>query len=380
MNRRTLHRILLLLAVAALLALGWRGFNARQAARQSQLATSKVLVVELRNADLARAEPRELDNTLPIAGTLKAVRSAMVKARVPGELQGLTVREGDNVGAGQVIARIEPIEYSERLRQAERQVDAARAQSEIAQRQFDNNRALVDQGFISRTALDTSAASLNAALANVRAAQAGAEIARKAVADTVLRAPIAGQIAQRLAQPGERVSPDTRIVEIVDPSELELEIPLSPADSVAVRFGQQATLTVEGTANPVTATVARINPSAQPGSRSVMVYLTVASIPGLRQGLFAQGELAIARASALAVPLSAVRNDKSQPYVQVIEGSGEQTRVLYRPVTLGARSSVNGDTLVAITSGLTAGERVLRGSAGSLQNGTLVRIVDAAAS
>lgn len=380
MNRRTLHRILLLLAVVALLALGWRGFNARQAARQSQLATPKVLVVELRSADLARAEQRELDNTLPIAGTLKAVRSAMVKARVPGELQGLTVREGDNVSAGQVIARVEPIEYNERLHQAERQVDAARAQSEIAQRQFDNNRALVDQGFISRTALDTSAASLNAALANVRAAQAGVEIARKAVADTVLRAPIAGQIAQRLAQPGERVSPDTRIVEIVDPSELELEIPLSPADSVPVRVGQRATLTVEGTSEPVAAAVARINPSAQPGSRSVMVYLTVASIPGLRQGLFAQGELAIARASVLAVPLSTVRNDKSQPYVQVIEGSGEQTRVLHRPVTLGARASADGDTLVAITSGLTAGERILRGSAGSLQNGTLVRVVDAAAS
>lgn len=374
MNRRSLTWLIVLLALLAATALGWRGLRARQAAQQAQTAPAAAPPIELRALDVAPVELRELTTSLPISGSLRAVRSATVKARVPGELLGLVVREGDRVQAGQVLARVESTEYDERLRQAQRQTEAAQAQVAIAQRQYDNNRALVDQGFISRTALDASAASLDAARATARAAQAGAEVARKSVSDTVLKAPIAGQIAQRLAQPGERVAPDTRIVEIVDPSQLELEATLSPADSLAVRVGQRASLSIEGAAKPVQATVARINPSAQAGSRGVTVYLAVQPEPGLRQGLFAQGELAVGQQRALAVPLASVRTDKPAPYVQLIEGAGDAARVLHRPVTLGERAVIEGETWVAIPSGLAAGERVLRGAAGALREGTRVRL------
>ena len=152
---RGLVRALLLLAVLAAVLLGWRGYQARQAkAPAPAAAAASAPVIELAATDLAHARQVALGTDIPITGTLKAVRSALVKARVPGELQGLTVREGDRVRAGQVLARIEPTEYSERLRQAQQQADAARAQVDIAQRQYDNNAALVNQGFISRTALD----------------------------------------------------------------------------------------------------------------------------------------------------------------------------------------------------------------------------------
>ena len=133
----------------------------------------------------------------------------------------------------------------------------------------------MDQGFISKTALDTSLNNLDAAQANYKAALAAVDVARKSLDDTVLRAPISGLVSQRLAQPGERVAVDARIVEIVDLSRLELEATLSATDSVAVRVGQQAMLQVEGTDRPITARVVRINPSAQAGSRSVLAYLGV---------------------------------------------------------------------------------------------------------
>ena len=379
MTRRTLTALVVLLALLAAGALAWRGIRARQAVQQAQAASAPAPVIELRALDVVTVQSRELALEVPLSGTLRAVRSAMVKARVPGELQGLTLREGDRVQAGQVIARVESSEYDDRLRQAQQQASAAQAQVDIAQRQYDNNRALVDQGFISRTALDTSAANLSAARANLRAAQAGAGVAGKAVADTVLRAPIGGQIAQRLAQPGERVAPDTRIVEIVDASQLELEAALSPADSVAVRVGQRATLQVEGASAPIAATVARINPSTQAGSRSVTVYLAVQPAPGLRQGLFAQGRLAVGQERALAVPLAAVRTDKPQPYVQIVEGTGEQARIAHRTVTPGARATDEGETWVAVT-GLAEGDRVLRAAAGALRAGTRVRLAAGAAS
>lgn len=373
MKRPTLSRIIMLLIVLALAGLGWRGFKLRQAAQQAQTAPVSAPVLELRDIDVARVEPRELDLTLPISGTLRALRSAVVKARVPGELRGLTVREGDAVKAGQVIARIEPIEYVERLRQADRQAAASKAQLDIAQRQYDNNAALVEQGFISRTALDNSRASLDSARAAWQAAQAGTEVVRKSLDDTVLRAPISGQVAQRLAQPGERVAPEARIVEIVDPAQLELEIALNPADSLAVRVGQRARLRVEGASAPIDGTVVRINPSAQPASRSVMAYLSILPMPGLRQGLFVEGSLAIGHEQALAVPLSAVRTDKPAPYLQAIEGEGEAARITHRSVTPGVRADVDGQVMVAV-QGVAAGTRVLSGAAGALREGTRVRL------
>ena len=364
--------VVTLLAIAVLRALGAR--KAQQAALTEQTARATQTVIELAASDLLPLQMQELTRGLPVSGTLKAANTAYVKARVPGELQGLSVREGDAVQAGQVIARIDPAEYEARLRQAQLQADAAKAQIDIAQRQYDNNKALVDRGFISTTALDTSLSNLNAARANHAAALAAADVARKSMADTTLKAPMSGFVSQRLAQPGERVALDARIVEIVDLSRMEIEAALSAADTVGVRVGQQALLQVEGHAQPVPARVARINPSTQAGSRSVLVYLQLKSVPGLRQGLFVQGTLGTEKLKTLAVPLQAVRSDKPQPYIQVVENQ----QVRHVSVTLGARGQAGGQDMVAI-SGLPAGSLVLASTVGPLQEGTAVRTTPAAA-
>ncbi len=360
-----------------------RALQARKA--QQQLAATPVkaqTVVELAPTDVVRVQQRELAEGLPISGTLRAMNSAVVKARVAGELQGLTLREGDTVRAGQVVARVDPSEYQARVRQAQQQADSAKAQIDIAQRQFDNNKALVDQGFISRTALDASAANLSAAQATHNAALAAVDVARKALDDTVLRAPIAGTVSQRLTQPGERVGIDAKVIEIVDLNRLELEAALSPADSLSVKVGQIAALDVEGARDrpgaagaSVAARVVRINPSAQAGSRSVLVYLALdaATSAGLRQGLFAQGTLGTERSTALAVPVSAVRTDKPEPYVQMVEDQ----KIVHKPVQTGARGSSDGETWVAVT-GLAEGATAVRASAGALREGTAVRFTQAA--
>jgi RND family efflux transporter MFP subunit len=334
-----------------------------------QSAEKTEAVVELTAADVVWARTLVLSQGLPISGSLKAVNSAFIKARVAGELQELVVREGDFVKAGQVIARVDSTEPMAWVRQAQQQAESAKAQVDIAKRSFDNNRSLVEQGFISKTALDSSIATLSSAEANYRAAQAGAEVANKSLQDTVLWAPISGQIAQRLVQPGERVAVDTRIVEIVDLSRLELEASLSAADSLNVKVGQTALLTVEGATEPLRAKVVRINPSATVASRAVLVYLAIESPAGLRQGLFAQGVLAVGTSRKLALPLGAVRTDKPQPYVQLLQSA----QVVHQTVVLGERGEVEGVPMIAIASGLAENARVLSASVGTLREGTAVK-------
>ena len=358
--------VLVLVAGGALRAVSAR--KAQQAADAAATASKAQTVVELAATDVVKAETRELAQGLPISGSIKAVNSAIVKARIAGELQDLAVREGDPVKAGQVIARVDPTEAKARLKQAQEQADSARAQIDIAQRQWNNNKALVDQGFISKTALDTSWNNFVSAEATHKAAMASVEMARKGLDDAVLRAPIAGVVSQRLAQPGERVGIDARVVEIVDLGRLELEATLGAADSLVVRVGQEAVLQVEGSNRPLAAKVVRINPSAQAGSRSVLAYLSIADSAGLRQGLFAQGTLATGRSSALAVPLAAVRTDKPAPYVQVVENN----QVAHKPVEPGARGEWSKESWVAV-AGLQPGAVVIRGHVGPLRAGSAVK-------
>ena len=375
MKRSTLL-ILSAVALAVLIAGGARWASQRNAAAPVATATPVTNVIELGAADVVAVTPMEMVVGLPVSGTLKASQMAMVKARVAGELMDLVVREGDKVQAGQVIARIDPTEFQARERQAKQQADAAMAQVDIAQKQFDNNQALVAQGFISQTALQNSTATLNGAKATHMAAMAALDVTRKALEDTTIRSPISGQIAQRLAQPGERVALDGRVVEVVNLAQLELEAALPAADASLVRPGMKALMKIEGLDDPVTAKVLRISPTAQAASRSVLVYLGIEGQEGLRQGLFTEGTLGTRSIQALAVPLSSVRTDKPQPYVQVVEAD------LVRHVTVqpGTRTekTLNNITLTWVeVQGLSEGAQVLSASAGSVREGTQVKFTAA---
>jgi len=369
--KRTLGWVLAALVVLAIaLALG-RAYTARNAPAPALAASPVVGQIELAATDVLPVQLMDITQGLRVTGTLKAVNSAIVKARVAGELQMLSVREGDTVTAGQVLAKIDPREFEARLQQAQQQADAALAQIDIAQRQFANNKALVDQGFISKTALDTSLANLQAAQATHRAALAFADIVRQSLNDTVLKAPIAGQISQRLAQPGERVGVDARILEIVDLRQIELESNLPSVDASKVKLGQLAQLRVEGAEGRITGRLVRVNPSAQLGTRTFMIYLKIEQPAGqklaLRQGLFAEGLLNASSTRVLAVPLKSVRTDQVLPFVQL----AREGKVHHQTVTLGLRGMADSEEMVAV-EGLREGDLLIKGATGLLRQGSTV--------
>jgi len=340
-----------------------------ETARAAAEALKTAPVYTLSANDVVSAQALELTQTVALSGSVQALQTASIKARTAGEIQGLSKREGDAVKAGEVVARIDSTEADARVRQAARQAESAQSQVAIARRTLDNNQALVRQGFISATALETATANLGGAEATHQAALAALDIAKKALADTTLRSPLTGQISARLVQNGERVGVDTRVFDVVDLSAFEMAAAITPADAVSVKVGQTANLSVEGLAQPVQATVSRINPSVQAGSRSVLVYLRVPAAEGMRQGLFAQGQIVTGAVTALAVPQSSVRNDKPQPYVQVVrEGK------IAHLVLDGGATGLRGSEPMREVKGLQAGEQVLSAQAGAIREGTAVRL------
>ena len=382
-SARQVPKWMWLLAVVCVIAIiwgMWRALDNRSEKKEALNASLERATASLSISpqEWMRVQERALPLGVHITGSLSAVDSAVIKARVPGELRDLQLREGDKVAQGQVIARVDPTESDARFRQAQLQANASQAQVAIQQRQHDNNRALVGKGFISETALATSAANLQAAQANYAAARAAQDAAQKNLDDTVLRSPIAGQVARRMVQNGERVNVEAPILEVVNLAVLELEAQLPANDSAQVRVGQNAQLQLRASNGQapqhLQAQVVRINPSASAGNRSVPVYLRLKAIAdtALRPGMYVEGFIHTGDVQALAVPLTAVRTDQPEPYVQTVLNQVVQ----HSAVTLGAQSVGEAQTWVAV-EGLQAGQIALSGNVGGIPAGTRVELQQA---
>jgi RND family efflux transporter MFP subunit len=331
-------------------------------------------VLEFAAADLTGAELRAMAPTVQLSGTLRPWREATIKAKVAGELMVLSVREGDAVKQGQIIGRIDASDYRARLAGSEAEVAAANATLVVAEKNQASQESLLAKNFISRNAYDTTAGNRDAAKARLDAARASADVGRKALADTTLIAPIDGIVSARLAQAGERVPVDGRIVTISDISRLELAATVPAGEAARLAVGAEIALGVEGLDGvPVSGRIERINPAAAPGSRSIELYAVIENRAGrLRGGLFAQGQaVAGAAEERIAVPGSAVREEGGDQVLYVLTAGKLQRRPVKTALSQGG--------WVAVTQGLAAGEQVVRYNLGPLKDGSPARVVPAAA-
>lgn len=341
-------------------------------AEATTAATSTPPALELLESDVTLVRRQDLRRILPLTGTIQAVNHATVKAKVGGEVRDILVREGDSVKAGQVVARIDTSEYQARLDQARGALAAAQGQLDIAQASRDTNRALLDKGFISRNAFETTASQYAIAKANVDSARAAVQVARESFADTTLRAPIDGIVSRRTAQPGEKVSADNALLEIVDLERMELAAAVPASDIVNVAAGQEVEVRVEGLAQPLAGEIARINPATEAGSRSIIVHIRLDNPDRvLRSGMFAEARLTLARRdNVLTVPQSAVRTQGNQSFVYQVE----QGTVAQQNVELGTSGMTADGPSVEIQGGLTPGATIVRANLGSLPAGASVSI------
>lgn len=332
-----------------------------------------VPTLEFLASDLIQVTPHDLRQTITVSGALRARNQAVVKAKVAGEIREVLVREGEAVTAGQVLIRIDGSEYQARIAQATGALQAARGQLEIASKARDNNRTLLDKGFISKNAFDNSASQYAIAQANIDSARGALDIAQKSLADTVLRAPIAGLISRRSVQPGEKVSADNLLLEIVDLRQMEMEASVPAPDIAQIKLGQPVSIHIDGLSQAITGSVVRINPTTEAGSRSILAYILINNPDGaLRGGMFGQAELTLSQKSGvLSVPQSAIRQADGRAIVYVLE-NGVLTE---KAVTLGLEGNDDNGAAVEITAGLTSGAQIVKANLGNLQAGTPARLV-----
>lgn len=342
-RRRTIGFVLAIVVVGAV-----AGSVALRAGKRAPDAKDAPVALEFAAADVAFVEPRSLTRWLPLSGTLQPVDQTTVKAKVSGEIRQVLVREGEPVKAGQVIARFDTADLEAKLTDRIGALEASRAQLALAEKQRTQNQLLLKQKFISQTAYDTAESNLSVTQGTLKSNEAQAQLARNALRDAVVLAPLSGTVAKRHVQPGEKVSFDAPLVTIVDLSHLELQAMVPANDVPELKLGMPVEMAIEGFGDRrFMGTVERINPTTEPGTRAIIVFIRVPNPDSaLRGGMFGTGKVTLsAGAPVPTLPAIAIRTEAGQSFVWTIE-SGKLAR---RIVTVGRRDDTAGYVEVKTT-------------------------------
>lgn len=328
------------------------------------------------------AEPFAI--TIPVTGTLVSNARVDVKAEVIGRVTRFDKEEGAPVKAGEPVVWVNDENYQLQLRQAETAVTVAEAAVERARLLQTHSRAELDRaqnllrsGGITDKDLKATelaerdaGAQLTMAVAQVAQARAALDLARKRVRDTVIHAPVSGEIQRKAVNPGAYVEAPTHLFTIVDNRRLELESPVAAADLAPIRRGQRVTFTVNSyPGTTFEGRVVEVNPAVDELTRSAKVRVEVINAGGkLKAGMFAEGEILTGmNRGAIVIPAGAVyRDDRSakSSYVFVLD-NGKAAR---RNVRIGHER----DSRLEIVEGLQPGDRLIGEQNIEIAEGVLV--------
>jgi membrane fusion protein (multidrug efflux system) len=355
--------------------------------------------------EVASVESRSIDRYLRVSGSLLADEQAEVSAEAPGRVIATPVERGTQVAQGAVLARVAETETSAQLLEAEAnaaQIEArlglaaggsfdparvpdvmqAKASLDLAEAEFGRIASLLDQKVVSQSEYDQRRSQVDAArqqfqvarnvaeqsYRSLEAARARVALARKAQADTTIRAPFSGVVAERLVSVGDYVTRGARVATVVriDPLRVELTVPEQAVSLVKV--GQPVRIAVDAyPGETFEATVRYVSPSLRADQRALTVEAIAQNRDGrLKPGLFATASIQQpVSAPALLVPATAVETISGTARVYTIKDGKAAERIVTVGETVGDR--------VELTSGVTQGEIVAAAPKGHLTDGIPVR-------
>lgn len=361
-----------LLAIVAVIVLNSTP-TANSAEAKTAAAEPALLLVA---ADLVTVDTGSVAQGIRVTGTLEPLNRTTVNAQLSAVVDSVLVREGESVRKGQVLMRQNSADVAAQLQRAEAQLASARVELRLMEEYEAKKAALYEKKYLSEFDWSTAKGDTELKRSLVKIQEANVAIARKAVDDTAILAPIGGIVAERYVQPGSNVMPGQALMSLVDLSQLELAADIPARDINQIHVGGDVTFTVDGQPNRTFhGKVVRINPMANGGARTITLYARVDNRDGvLKGGMFANGRVVTgnaAKGKVLRIPAGAVRDIDGKRQVWVIRDN----KLALQPVTLGIRDSGTG--LIEVKQGLAAGERVILTNIGQRTTGMPVSVADA---
>ncbi len=354
--------------------------------------------------ETSRAVEQQISRFISASGTLEAQEQADVAAEIAGRIVATPVERGTLVGAGAVLVRISAAEAEAQAQEAEAnvaqiqarlgpadsdafdpdgvaEVASARATRDLARAELDRARMLHERKLLSPSEFEQRQAQAENAQRQYEAARNSAEqqrqalaaararltLARKAVADTVVRSPFAGVVAERLVSAGDYVTRGTTVASVMRVNPLRVSLTVPALYMAAVDVGRAVSLGIEAyPGETFHGRVRYISPAVQADSRALVVEAVVPNDHGaLKPGLFVTARIEQAASDpAVLVPSSALQTASGTSRLFVLVGDHVEERLVTTGQTVGP--------LIEVTSGLAAGDEVATTSLTELTDGTRV--------
>ncbi|MDQ2767886.1 MAG: efflux RND transporter periplasmic adaptor subunit, partial [Gemmatimonadota bacterium] len=302
----------------------------------------------------------------PISGTMTPQQAATQRSEISGPVVQTYVEQGQPVKRGQSLVRIDDTSLREALISTQSSARSAQLTLDNATRDAERQQRLETAGAVAPRDVEVAQRTLASAEAGMADAQARLTAAQQQLDKTSFRAPFDGLVSERPVNAGDVVQPGTAIVTIVNPASMRLEGSVPAEQLASLKIGTPVIFTVNGYGSQTfTGRIDRINPTADPTTRQVRVYVTIPNEKStLVGGLFADGRVATESRQGIMVPISAVDERGISPIVLRVKGGTVESV----PVQLGIRD--NASEQVEIHAGIAAGDTLLANAAQGLAPGT----------
>ncbi len=362
------------LTVSALTLALLCGLSACSKPSASAAAPEAELPLQLVSQDLLQLTQTQLGLGPIISGSLQPVTKAALNAEVSGIVMQVLKDNGDVVQQGDVLAKLDPTIYRDKLLSAQEAVRSAEVTLAQANRQLTRMQSLSKQSLVTQEGLESAENKANQSLSDLASAKARLVEARQQLDKTEVRAPFSGVVAQRYASAGDTAQVGKSLMLLIDPASIRFEGFIA-ADRVGqVKVGQAVSFKVNGYQGKFfTGSVERINPLANENTRQVQILVQMDKTDEpLVAGLYAEGHIEAENRQALMVPQSALVKEGDHAYLWQL-----QDNVLNKvAVELGEPDERWGTQ--QILSGIKAGATVLRHPQGALKEGAKAQLVPAA--
>ncbi|WP_439499150.1 efflux RND transporter periplasmic adaptor subunit [Bosea sp. (in: a-proteobacteria)] len=324
---------------------------------------------EARFVRVVTVEAGKLANDIQLSGEIQAEKNVGLAFRIAGRVAERPVNVGDNVKAGQLIARLAPTIEQNALTAAKAALEAARGEVSTARSSFARQERLMAQGFTTRPRFDQALKAQEAAQAQLENAEAQVELAQDRLGFTELRAGVAGVVTARNVEPGEVVQPGQVIVQLAREDGRDAVFNV-PARSLETQAGDSTVRVALADAPAVSASgrVREIAPQADPVTRTFQVRIGLQDPPeAMRLGSTVIGTLELTSAAIVSIPASALTQQDLSPAVWVVDPA--KSTVSLRNIDILRFDPGQ----VIVSQGLEPGEIIVTGGIQALHVGQRVR-------
>lgn len=295
---------------------------------------------------------------ITVEGVVEAIKGSVVAPQVSGSVTALTVKAGDKVKAGQLLARIDTRLAEQQAMTNQAQVAAARAQLSAARQEYERKKRLYEKQYISQAALERAESDYKTAEAETKAQLAQTGMASVQTGLHTINAPYAGIVAEVMTEQGDMAMPGKPLLSIYDPRELRVVVNVPQSQVANIKDGAAIKVLIPAgieAERSLVATQVMILPTADLVTNMIKVRLSLPlNLASIRSGMFARALLPAVGGNLqgqVYVPEQSVIKRSELMAVYVVDSQGSPQ---LRQVRLGRRQDGN----VEIVAGLQAGERV----------------------